>query len=595
MDVKDEIKEKLSIVDVVSQYVSLKPSGQNYTGLSPFTTEKTPSFHVSPERGLYYCFSTSQGGDIFTFVEKMEGLDFRGALKVLAEKAGVSLRPEDRKKWEERDVLFAIMEEATLFFQNKFASTIPAKDYLAKRGLRPEIIASFRLGFSPAGWRDLKDYLIQKGFSENHIEKAGLVKHTEKGSYDRFRSRIMFPIADSSGRIIAFSGRIFFEDETTATEDQKNAAKYLNSPDTPLFNKSDIFFGLDKAKSAIKKNNFAILVEGQMDLLMLHQIGYTNTIAASGTALTDKTTTREGLLSHMGLVQRLTNNLVLAYDGDKAGLNASKRAVSIALHLGIDTKVIQMPSGVDPADFVKDQGKEAWSGLLRNAVSIVEMLTKKITIEETDLLRIGRRIRNEVLQEIKEIPSAIEQDNYLHFVSKLTEIPYKALQKDFSQLDDKELLSPPEIENTKTRQVKKFPDKITKTLGLVWYLEDREDFEHSTILLSFVQRFSGTLYKDWVETLQDKKQELIFESEIELGSEGEIHALSIKKKIEDSALDILRYLRPEYNRSIGRLEKIKDDQKMQKVMSDFHHIIIMIESPDELKQELYGNKKENNN
>jgi DNA primase len=205
MDVKDEIKERLSIVDIVSGYVALKPAGKNYVGLSPFTTEKTPSFYVSPDRGLYYCFSTSQGGDMFTFVQKMEGIDFRGALKILAEKAGVSLRPEDRKQWEEKDVLFSVMEEATAFFEQALTRNTRALEYLKGRGLKDETIKVFRLGFAGTSWRDLKDHLLHKGYSENHIEKAGLIKHAEKGSYDRFRSRIMFPISDSSGRIIAFS------------------------------------------------------------------------------------------------------------------------------------------------------------------------------------------------------------------------------------------------------------------------------------------------------------------------------------------------------------------------------------------------------
>lgn len=593
MDVKEAIKERLSIVDVVSHYVSLKPAGKNYVGLSPFTKEKTPSFYVSPDRGLYYCFSTSQGGDIFTFVEKMEGIDFRGALKILAEKAGVSLRPEDRQKWEEKDILLAIMNEATSFFEEALQRNTLAKEYLKKRGLQDETIMSFRLGFAPSGWRELKDHLIQKGFSEHHIEKAGLIKRGEKGLYDRFRSRIMFPISDSSGRVIAFSGRIFIEDESKATDDQKNAAKYLNSPDTPLFNKSDVFFGLDRAKNAIKKYDFAILVEGQMDLLLLHQIGFTNTIAGSGTALTDQTTTEEGLVSHMGLVHRLTKNLLLAYDSDKAGVNAARKAARIALSLGMDTKVVEMPSGSDPADYVQEFGKEGWSKIVKEAISIVEMLTKRIVGEEENFLKRGRRIRDEVLSEIALIPSAIEQEHYLERVSKISGIPLSALQKDFemvrgNQTQDLSHVDTQEVVSVKEEKV------LTRTFGFIWFLEDKDEQGLRDVLVSFIKTFSGTLYDEWHRTLEGRKQELVFETEIELGREGEITRHILERNLENTALDILRYLKPIYKRSIDQLEQRGDREKMHKVMSNFNHILRMIQNYDQLTQELYGTKKQNN-
>lgn len=591
MDVKDEIKEKLNIVDIVSAYVKLKPAGKNYVGLSPFTSEKTPSFYVSPDRNLYYCFSTNQGGDIFTFVQKMEGLDFRGALKVLAEKAGVSLRPQDRKKWEERDVLFLVMEEAVKFFEEQIKQQPKAIEYLHRRGLHDKTIQSFRIGFAPADWRKLKDYLEFKGFSEQHIEKAGLIKKTEKGSYDRFRSRIMFPIADTSGRIVAFSGRIFIENETQATDDQKTAAKYLNSPDTPLFNKSEIFFGLDRAKNIIKKHDFAILVEGQVDLLMLHQIGYTNTVAGSGTALSDKTQTREGLLSHMGLIQRLTKNLLLAYDSDRAGVNAARKAARIAILLGMDTKVITMPAGVDPADYVLSEGKDAWAQLVRNAVSVVELLTRRIMSEEEDSFKIGRRIQSEVLPEIKIIPSAVEQDQYLKKVSEITTIPFSALHKDFVSsvaVSGFEVIQDVVV---KKKEQEVVPTIIRKVFGTVWYLEDTGNNEMADVLDSFISRFSGTLYAKWKTQLEARRQELTFEIELGMTQEGKPSAEIIKHIVETSASDVLRYLKRIYSDSIEHLERFGDKEKLQSVMSTFSHLLQMIENHEELTQELYANKK----
>ncbi len=593
MKVKEAIKERLNIVDVVSHYVKLKPAGKNYVGLSPFTQEKTPSFYVSPDRGLYYCFSTSQGGDIFTFVEKMEGIDFRGALKILAEKAGVSLKQEDRQQWEERDVLFAVMNETTSFFEKQLQENKKAKEYLLKRGLTEETIRSFRLGFASTEWRGLRDHLLSKKYSEALIEKAGLIKYGEKGSYDRFRSRIMFPICDSSGRVIAFSGRIFIEDEERATADQKNAAKYLNSPDTPLFNKSDIFFGLDKAKHTIKKYDFAILVEGQMDLLLLHQIGFTNTIAGSGTALTDTTTTNEGLVSHMGIVQRLTKNIVLAYDSDKAGMNATKKSARIALSLGMNTKAVAMPRGYDPADYVKEFGKEGWSAILSKAVPVVELLTQNIISEETDFFKKSIRIRDEVLEELAVLPSAIEQEYYLKRISELTEIPYTALHKDFQRIVSQDFL-PKQTEEPLSESKQQGPSPLEKVFGFIWYLEDRELFDKANILSNFVRRFSGKLYDEWYKKIEPKKQELLFESEIHLTPTSENQTASIDARIEELAFQILKYLRPIYKRSIEQLEKQNNQEKIKKIMMDFDHMLRMIQDSTQLQQELYGTKKENN-
>ena len=223
------------------------------------------------------------------------------------------------------------MEEATVYFSDNLKQNKEASDYLISRGLTEGSIKDFRVGFASLDWRELYDHLHKGGFADIEIEKAGLAKKSEKGFYDRFRGRIMFPISDSSGRVIAFSGRIFIDDE--------KSAKYLNSPDTILFNKSAVLYGLDRAKESIRKNNFSILVEGQMDLILSHQAGYKNTIATSGTALSDSTVSKENAVSNLGLVRRLTDNIVLAFDADKAGFAASNRAGKIALSLGMDVKV----------------------------------------------------------------------------------------------------------------------------------------------------------------------------------------------------------------------------------------------------------------
>ncbi len=276
----EQIKERLNIADVVGGYLKLEKAGQNFKAKCPFHNEKTPSFFVSPDRGSYYCFGCGAHGDIFSFVEAFEGVDFRGALKSLAAKAGVELKGGDRTGDNKKERLYAAMEAAAEFFETELSNNSAARDYVLSRGITEKTIHSFRIGYAPSEWRTLRTHLEAKKFGINELFAAGLVKKNEKGDfYDVFRGRVMFPIADSSGRVVAFSGRTLDEKE--------NPPKYFNTPETELYSKSHTLFGLDKAKSSIRKFDHAILVEGQMDLVMSHQAGFTNTVAVSGTALSE--------------------------------------------------------------------------------------------------------------------------------------------------------------------------------------------------------------------------------------------------------------------------------------------------------------------
>src|SRR3989338_6165753 len=304
-----QIKDRLSIVDVVSQYVKLERSGANLRARCPFHAERTPSFFVSPERGTYHCFGCNVGGDIFSFVEQIEGLDFKGALKVLAEKAGVPIvyGRSDKREKDERDRLFELMEVATIFYVSQLNDDV--RKYLHGRSTNDATIKTFRLGWAGEGWSALADHLKNKKFSEKEMLDAGNGKRTESGGVnDKFRNRIMFPIADSAGRVVGFSGRIFGENVSP------EAPKYLNSPETPLFHKSRILYGLDKAKLSVRKHNCAVLVEGQLDLLASHHAGWGNTIAVSGTAFTPE---------HAALIRRMTDNLVIALAADDARIKAA--------------------------------------------------------------------------------------------------------------------------------------------------------------------------------------------------------------------------------------------------------------------------------
>lgn len=417
-DAVDRIKERLSIFDVVSPYVELQKAGKNYKGRSPFTNEKTPSFYVSPDRNMYYCFSSNQGGDIFTFIEKMEGVDFKGALKILAEKAGVELVPEDPKKRTERDTQYALIEEATKFFFTEGTNSKIAQDYIIDRGVDGKTIHAWRIGFAPDAWRSLKEHLTEKRYTEGEMLRAGLVKKSDesKESYDVFRNRIMFPISDASGRVVAFSGRTLSKDADTP--------KYVNSPETELFQKSDILFGYHVAKQGIRQYDFSLLVEGQFDLVLAHQAGYTNAVAVSGTALTPH---------HIDLLERLSNRAVLALDSDRAGIAAMKRAADLMLRRGMDVKVAQISGGKDPADIIKEDPKH-FKKMIGDSVHVVEALLAILKTDTADGRAYKLRVREEVVPILAHMPNRIDREHFETIIAAATETTKDAVHYEVERL-----------------------------------------------------------------------------------------------------------------------------------------------------------------
>lgn len=401
-----QIKDRLNILDVISPYVELHRAGKNFKGKSPFTAEKTPSFYVSPDRGMYYCFSTSQGGDMFTFVQAMEGVDFKEALKILAQKAGVELVAEDPKKKTERDRWYGAMHDAVTFYTEQLKKTPEALEYLENRGVTKATLQKWQIGFAPGppkhGWRMVKDHLVNKGYSNDELLKVGLIKSAGGGKepFDVFRDRIMFPMADQNGKVVAFSGRILSK--------ESDAPKYVNSPETELYKKSELLFGYDKAKHGIRNLNFSLIVEGQFDVVMAHQAGYANTVAVSGTALT---------LHHVQLLERLSDRVVLALDADRAGIAAMKRAADLMLRRGIDVKVAEMPLGKDPADIIKDDAA-LFKQIVGKSVHVIEFLLHVLMREESDERALKRRARTEVLPFLLLLPDRIDQEHFIGVVAK---------------------------------------------------------------------------------------------------------------------------------------------------------------------------------
>ena len=383
----EQIKSRLGVVDVVQSYLKLQKAGANFKANCPFHNEKTPSFFVSPTRDSWHCFGCNKGGDIFDFVMEIEGMEFFDALKSLAARAGVELETISPEIASERSKLLSLMERAKMFYERELKGNKELIEYLKERGLKGETAKAFGIGFvsgpPDGGWRNLHDFLKAEGFTELEMEKAGMVikkpsavSRQPSAYYDRFRNRIMFPLSNSSGQIVGFSGRIF------GAEDDK-MGKYINTPQTVLYDKSRILYGFDKAKTEIRKKDFCILVEGQMDVIMSHQAGLANTVAVSGTALTTE---------HLKIIKRLTGNLVMAFDGDEAGFRASQRGIDLALAEGFEVKVALIPSGKDPADIVKEDPKK-WEDIVKNAKHILEFYLESLSdrkeIEEVFLPRVA--------------------------------------------------------------------------------------------------------------------------------------------------------------------------------------------------------------
>lgn len=417
MNPKDQIKENLSIVDVVSTYVRLEKSGSQFRARCPFHNERTPSFYVSPERKNFHCFGCQAHGDIFTFVEKIENIPFFEALKILADRAGVSLKDSERNKEESR--LIALLKDATEHFENNLHKSAEAKQYLQERGLTEETIKAFHIGYAKNEWRDLFIFLASKGYQPEEMEQAGLMIKTEKGYYDRFRGRIMFPIRNVSGATVAYSGRILpqFVDPSVAQ------GKYVNNPETPLYHKSKILFGYDTAKKEMAASKRVIVVEGQMDLCMSYQAGVHNTVAVSGTAFTDE---------HINLIKRFCEIVILSFDADKAGQSALKKTAMLCLLGGLDVYAIVGLGTKDPADLIRENPAQ-WKESIEKRRHIIQVMLDMVLAEESDTRMQGRRIVSDVLPFVRALQSPIDRAHFVKVISDKSQIPQATLLEELAR------------------------------------------------------------------------------------------------------------------------------------------------------------------
>lgn len=414
-DMKEEVRSRLNIEDVVGEYVQLKRAGRNFKGLSPFTGERTPSFYVSPDKNIWHDFSSNKGGDVFSFVMEVEGIDFRAALELLARRVGVDLAQYDSVGAQEiakrKNRLYEILDLATQYYQQSLLKNPHAVEYVfGKRKLSKEIVQSFRIGYAPSTGDALVNFLKVKKFTQKEAQDAGLLN---RFSGDLFRGRMMVPLMDGSGRVIGFTARIL--------EDEPNAPKYLNTPETLLYHKGRHVFGLSQAKESIRKVDYAVIVEGNLDVVSSHQVGINQVVATAGTAMTE---------SHLKALVRLTPNARLAFDGDAAGLAATERAIPIAQSVGIDLTIVSLPDDVKDPDELIQQDPALWQKAIDTAEPVVDWILVQYSKREDLTTAVGKRkFTTAALRVIRALQDPVEQEHYLQKVSTYTDSSIDTLKE----------------------------------------------------------------------------------------------------------------------------------------------------------------------
>ncbi|UCH10064.1 MAG: DNA primase [Fidelibacterota bacterium] len=409
------IRDTADILDVVSGYVQLKRRGRNYFGLCPFHQEKTPSFSVNQQKQIFHCFGCGRGGNAITFIMELEKVEFVEAVQRLGERYGIPVEltgtTDPRRKATVQQIL-DLCELAAEFYQKKLRGSTGEKvrTYLKKRGITEESQAQFRIGYAPPGWENLWKAVGSQRFSREALNQSGLFTTSEKGTFDRFRSRIMFPITNIAGRVVAFGGRVFEADDP---------AKYVNSPETPVYHKSEILYGLALTRDKIRDQEAAIIVEGYLDLIQLHQAGIHNIVAVSGTALTDR---------HARELRKLTPNVFLAYDGDAAGIQAAIRGGYTLLRNGLDPRVVPIPAEVDPDDWVHQEGPEPFLKTTEKAVPLLDFHRNRFQGDLTQATDM-RRFLDDVLVELVQIQDPLIQELHLKRLAEITNLDERPIRE----------------------------------------------------------------------------------------------------------------------------------------------------------------------
>lgn len=496
-EVVEEVRTRNDIVDVISGYVKLQKKGSNYFGLCPFHNEKSPSFSVSPQKQMYYCFGCGAGGNVITFVMEYENYTFPEALKVLADRAGVKLpeveySKEERARADKRSTLLDINKLAANYFYYQLQQPQGklGYDYFKNRGLTDDTIRRFGLGFANKTSSDLYQYLKSKGYKDDILKDTGLITMEERGTYDKFWNRVIFPILDVNNRVIGFGGRVMGD----------GTPKYLNSPETMVFDKSRNLYGLNYARTSREK--YILACEGYMDVIALHQAGFTNAVASLGTAFTAQ---------HAALLKRYTDTVILTYDSDGAGVKAALRAIPILKEVGISTKVLNMRPYKDPDDFIKNMGAEAFQERIEQSQNSflyeIDVLKREYQLEDPEQ---KTKFYNAVARKLLEFPEALERDNYIHAVAQAQFIPYEDLKRLVNRLGSQIGSGPVKPRNEDYKEQREARKKKEKDGGirrsqrllLTWLIERPELFDK-------IEGIVGA--EDFKEPLYHQVAEMVFE------------------------------------------------------------------------------------
>jgi len=568
----EEIKDKIDIVDFIKGYIPLKPAGRNFKALCPFHKEKTPSFIVSPERQIWHCFGCSKGGDVIKFLMEYENLEFYEALQILAEKAGIELKRIDPAEHKQIGILYDISEKAKEFFKRNLANSSEVLAYLKNRGLKEETIREFELGlspsdFSPYGRDELTRHLINFGYSIFDIERSGLSLKNKEGLYiDRFRERIIFPIYNHFSKVVAFGGRIL----PWAKEADK-LAKYINSPDSLIYNKSRTLYGFHKTKNQIKNISFALLVEGYLDFLMSYQDGVKNIVAISGTALTS---------DQLRTLKRYTDQLIFCFDADDAGQEATERSIDQALASDFNVKILSLKDVKDPAELVLNSPGKL-EKLMKEAKPIMDFyfdyyeISDSSTISGLEISDFKKNLRS-ILSKIKNLTSAIERNFWLKQLSKKTGLEENSLIEELEKISVKKEAEEEIID-------KKIPfsrqELISQRLIALMLLDKTLQAEYQNLAEFFseeYQKIFNNLTKN--EKLENKRQGELA-NYILLNSSIGVEKLDeekIRKEFEALVKEIkIEYLKGQrgiLTKAIKEAEKSGDERKLNSILSQFDEL-----------------------
>jgi len=598
----EEVKSKLNVVDILSEYIRLEKAGANWRARCPFHNEKTPSFMVSEEKQMWHCFGCGKGGDIFGFVMEMEGLGFREALKMLAEKAGVQIKTFNPQKIEKQNRTMEILEWATKFWETqlwKGSGKDKILNYLYERGLKDETIKEFRLGYAPQGWRNILAFLTGKGYEVGEIARAGILVEKKENSinknkasnrfYDRFRERIIFPIADYTGKVVGFSARV-------APGGDEKQAKYINTPETEVYHKSRILYGMDKAKSEIKKKDWILLVEGNMDVIAAYQAGIKNSVAVSGTALTEE---------QIRMIKRYTQHIKMFFDMDKAGEVATEKSIQACLAQEMEVQVVSLPFGKDAADIAKENPAELRKTVVQS-LGVMEYFFQKI-LAQLDKKKVEdkKKIAKELLKKIASLENAVEKNYWLEKLSEELKTPVMALTDELKKISLKSRVrgSRTQEEDVKVKiAISKLDILLEELMGLmlvfpiVWKKAVTEikkgvvlPSEELLVLMLKTGAKNDFNFDKFVSSLGNQQElraeaeKLFFKNKYQLDLNNKLEEVDIKEPIENFK-NCFRDIQKEIQKN--NLTKLTQDLKTAEEKKDQSAILFLSQEFDKISKKL---------